>query len=382
MSFLFDLFHGLVDALGEVLQFFFRTVTEPAFGAYGWIGAIILLTLAVRVALLPLAVKQTKSMKAMQSLQPEMKKIQAKFKTDKGLARSDPEKYRAQKAKQQEATMALYKEHNVNPAASCLPLVLQMPIFFALYRVLIGSRSVAALETAPWFGGHFLSDAASQAGVFALVLIAFMGITTFVSQRQMQARQTVSSEQASQQKILLYAMPVMLTVFGFNLPVGVLVYWVTTNLWTMGQQWLIFRSVTPAPAPATDNGRTSPASTDKASGRKGLMSRLQDMAAEQAAGSEPAASGNGGDAVTAGDGTKGDGPKDDGPKDDASKPTGSSNGRAPDKRDGKPTGSSNGSGSGKTAAGGNGKATGKRTSRAKRKSAGGGSGTRSGSSKA
>ncbi|MGH8897545.1 MAG: YidC/Oxa1 family membrane protein insertase [Egibacteraceae bacterium] len=246
---------GLWDGLIQGLSGFLRLLHDGSvgvFGVYAWGWAIILLTFAVRLLLLPLAVKQTNSMRAMQKLQPELKKVQTKYRTDRSMMRTNPEKYRARKQKQQEAMMALYKEHNVNPAASCLPLLLQMPIFFALYRVLIKAQE---LRTAPFYFIPNLASTPGQglavAGIGAFVLLVLMGATTFYSTYQMQARTPVSGElQAQQQKILLYVMPVMLTFVAFQLPAGVLLYWVATNLWTMGQQYLMFRNIEPGGVPA------------------------------------------------------------------------------------------------------------------------------------
>ncbi|HUH07794.1 MAG TPA: YidC/Oxa1 family membrane protein insertase [Egibacteraceae bacterium] len=232
-------------------------------GAAAWGWGIVLLTILVRLFLLPLAVKQTRSMRAMQKLQPEMKKIQAKFKVDRGLMRSNPEKYKEQKAKQQEAMMALYKDNNVNPAASCLPLLLQMPIFFALYRVLApGQTRLPQLQDASFYFFGGLSSAPNQLGppevIGAMLLIALMGATTFLSQKQMMAH-TPSGQQMQQQKVLLYVMPLMLMFFGYNLPIGVLLYWVTTNIWTMGQQWFMFRNVEHAQVAAPEQERPTEA---------------------------------------------------------------------------------------------------------------------------
>jgi YidC/Oxa1 family membrane protein insertase len=229
-----------IDFLGEVLRFLNGIMAFT--GEYSWAFAIILLTIAVRILLLPLAVKQINSMRAMQKIQPELKKVQKKYKVDRSLMRTNPEKFRAQQQKQREAMMTLYQEHNVNPAAGCLPLLAQAPIFFALFRLLFSER-IPELDQAGFFFISSLSDLPMNAGFGALVLAALMGGTTYLTQKQMMASNP-SSAQMPQQKVLLYVMPIMLLVFSFNMPVGVLLYWVTTNVWTMGQQWLMFRNVT------------------------------------------------------------------------------------------------------------------------------------------
>ncbi|MGH3443339.1 MAG: YidC/Oxa1 family membrane protein insertase [Nitriliruptorales bacterium] len=212
-------------------------------GLHAWGWAIIGLTIAIRVLLLPLAVKQTRSMKAMQSLQPEVERIKKKYKVDRDQMKKKPEKYKAQKAKQNEELMALYKERGVNPAASCLPLLLQAPIFFALFRVLNDRGS--ELADADFYVFSPLGEAANT-DVWGWVLIVLMVVSMFVTQRQMIARGAAAagSQQATQQKIMMYVMPVFLAVVAQSLPIGVLIYWVTTNLWQVAQQAIIAYEVT------------------------------------------------------------------------------------------------------------------------------------------
>jgi YidC/Oxa1 family membrane protein insertase len=228
---------ALLDVIEGVLTFF-HSAMEPLFGLHAWGWAIILLTVAVRIFLLPLAVKQTRSQRAMQTLQPEMKKIQAKYKADRGLMKTDPEKYRDLRAKQQEAMMALYKEHGVNPASGCLPLIAQMPIFFALFSVLRGATELAGQ---PFYLLTDLAKTPGELGASAWFLIFLLAATTYYSSRQMMSSTPATEQQQQQQKIMLYAMPLLLTFFSFNLYIGVLLYWVTTNIWTIGQQYVMFR---------------------------------------------------------------------------------------------------------------------------------------------
>lgn len=246
------LWTAVVEALESVLRFFHGLV-EPVAPAAAWGWAIVLLTVAVRVVLLPLAIKQTNSMRAMQRLQPELKKIQDKHKVDRSLMKTDPQKYQEKKRQQQEATMALYKEHNVNPAAGCLPLVLQMPIFLALFN-LLSRNKVEELSGSGFYLIDSLTTPASDAAIGGWLLIIVMAATTFYSQRQMMVANPGAPAQQQQQRILLYVMPVMLTFFAINVFAGVLLYWVTTNVWTIAQQYFMFRNVAPAgglPAPAT-----------------------------------------------------------------------------------------------------------------------------------
>ena len=280
----------LLEALGMVLRFF-HDVTTGLFGGYAWTVAIILLTVAVRVLLMPIAVKQFRSMQAMQQLRPQMKRIQQRYKTDRSTMRTDPEKYRAQRQKQQEELMALYKEHNVNPASSCLPLVAQMPIFIALFSVLRSPDVIPELVNAPFPIGTTLQAPANQAGIVAILMLLAMGVTTFIQQKQMMGRTVAMADdqQLQQQKMLLYAMPVFLTFLGFNLPVGVLVYWVTTNLWQMGQQWFMLREVEHTTPPAKPSKPSKPSrkpATSKESKKSTASKKDTGKAADKAEGRE------------------------------------------------------------------------------------------------
>lgn len=267
-----DLFVSALDALHSLFSF---VGDEPAWGF-----AIIALTLIVRIMLLPLAIKQTRSMRAMQQLQPKIKAIQKKYKADRELMKKDPERYKAQRQKMNEEMTALYQEAGVNPAGGCLPLLAQAPIFIALFSVLRtpvadnpnlepGSALDRLLHADFYFftpGPEGLSMGANEAGIAGIALILLMAGSMFWSQRQMLAKTAVTadSSQMQQQKIMMYVMPVFLAVISFNFPMGVLLYWVTTNIWQIAQQAIILYEVDhDASAPnsgdgATD-GQTSPA---------------------------------------------------------------------------------------------------------------------------
>jgi len=248
-----DIWASILGFLGEVLTFF-HDIVEPVLGAHSWGWAIILLTLLMRVLLSPLAIKQTRSMRAMQAIQPKMKALQKKYKVDRELMRKDPEKYRAKKQKLNEEMMALYQEEGVNPAASCLPLLAQAPVFIALFWTI---RGMEQLENAPfYFFTHFISNGdGGPSGLGALVsnaswpgwlLIVVMSGTMFLTQKQMMARTAATGSDnpmAQQQKIMLYVMPVFLAVVSFRFPLGLLLYWVTTNVWQVVQQGIILREV-------------------------------------------------------------------------------------------------------------------------------------------
>ncbi len=253
-----------LDLIGAALTIL-EGALEPIFGAHAWGWAIIGLTLIVRTLMLPLAVKQIRSMRGMQEIQPRVKEIQAKYKVDRDLLKKDPERYQKLKAQQNEKLMALYKEEGVNPASSCLPLLLQMPVFFALFRVL-GVGGLEELREAPFYfftaftsGGedaaHGLGATISQAGWPGWLLILMMAVTMFLTQRQMMSRNAAEGAQATQQKVMMYVFPVFLAVISFNFPLAVVLYWVTTNMWQSAQQYIMFRTVDDEDEDDEDGGR-------------------------------------------------------------------------------------------------------------------------------
>ena len=217
-----------------------------------WSVGIIGLVVLIRIILIPLFVKQIKSQRALTALQPHMKAIQKKYKDDR--------------QKQSEEMMKLYKEHKTNPFASCFPILAQAPIFFALFTVLNGisqnkphgflkGEYLVSAQQAHFFGaplsGTFLGSTASGTKLVAILLIVFMSATTFTTQRQLMVKGMPKMDSSNnmmlqQQKIMLYLFPIIFAVTGVNFPIGVLIYWSTTNLWTWGQQfYVIKRNPTP-----------------------------------------------------------------------------------------------------------------------------------------
>ena len=225
---------------------------SPVFGeASGvtWSLSIVGLVILIRTLLIPLFVKQIKSQRALTALSPEMKKIQQKYKDDR--------------QKQSEELMKLYKEHKTNPMASCFPILAQAPIFFALFTVLNGigknppqARGVLTTELAAqaakaeFFGAPisqtFLGTSNATVKIVTVLLIALMSLTTFTTQRQLMVKgmpklDASNNMMLQQQKIMLYLFPVIFAVSGVNFPIGVLIYWSTTNLWTWGQQYYVIK---------------------------------------------------------------------------------------------------------------------------------------------
>ncbi|MFJ9815941.1 membrane protein insertase YidC [Streptomyces sp. NPDC101151] len=240
----------------------FHAVYGAIFGpdtGWAWGLSIVSLVILIRICLIPLFVKQIKATRAMQTLQPEMKKIQERYKSDK--------------QRQSEEMMKLYKESGTNPLSSCLPILAQSPFFFALYHVLngiasgqtIGVINESLLESARKahiFGAplaakfkdgadtiHALGASVTDVRVVTVVMIVLMSASQFYTQRQLMTKNvdtTVKTPFMQQQKMLMYVFPIMFAVFGINFPVGVLVYWLTTNVWTMGQQmYVIHNNPTP-----------------------------------------------------------------------------------------------------------------------------------------
>jgi len=236
----------------------FHYLWSPLLGAasgWTWTLSIMSLTVVIRVALIPLFVRQIHSSRNLQLLQPQMRELQKKYGHDRERLGQE--------------TMKLYKEMGVNPAASCLPLILQMPIFFALFYVLAGAAGgkprgqwlldrpnlVESLQDATIFGARISDkfwpvDPFSSVQVLTIILIVLMTITLFITQLQLMRKnmppEALTGPLAQQQKIMLYIFPLIFAVGGVNFPVGVLIYWLTSNLWTMGQQFYVIRR-NPAP---------------------------------------------------------------------------------------------------------------------------------------
>lgn len=284
LDWLYGIVTWIILRIHEGLSYVF----DPNSGA-AWGLSIVLLTIMVRIVLFPLFVKQIHSMRKMQELQPQVKALQAKYKGDK------------QRLNQE--MMQLYRESGANPLGGCLPLIAQAPVFYALFHVLraiadqkptgygltqsvVDSAAHAKIFGAP-IAAHFLSSAAEVTALsatpwvvktVALCMVIAMAVTTFTTQRQMMISRAAqaggaSNPMAQQQKIMLYVLPPLFAIFGLGFPIGVLVYWVTTNAWTMGQQFFVIRRMTPAPA---EPGQATPQkgeAGDNGTGGGGLLAR-------------------------------------------------------------------------------------------------------------
>ena len=256
---------------------FIHKLLSPIFGANSgvtWSLSIMGLVVLIRIILIPLFVKQIKSQRALTALQPHMKEIQKKYKDDR--------------QKQSEEMMKLYKEHKTNPLASCFPVIAQAPIFFALFTVLNGIAKnkphgflkgdyLISAAQAKFFGAPisetFLGSDKVTVKIVTVLLIAFMSGTTFTTQRQLMVKGMPKMDSSNnmmlqQQKIMLYLFPIIFAISGVNFPVGVLIYWSTTNLWTWGQQfYVIKRNPTPG-SPAYEELQRKRAHKAKSEGAK------------------------------------------------------------------------------------------------------------------
>jgi YidC/Oxa1 family membrane protein insertase len=253
-------FQWLVSAIMVGLHDALSAVGMPAAGGGTWCLSIIGLVLVVRAALIPVYLQQVKAQRGMRRLQPDLKELQEKYsgKTD-ALSRQ---------AMAQEQ-MALYKKHGTNPFSACLPLLIQMPFFFALFTVLSGMAAAAGrgqgigamshgqvvqFEEASIFGAplsasllHGSAGTLTGFPALTILMILVMSAAQFITQKRIMAGaglsegpsdQVLSGPFRLQQKLLLYVLPVVFGVGGVVFPIGVLIYWTTTNLWTMVQQFV------------------------------------------------------------------------------------------------------------------------------------------------
>jgi YidC/Oxa1 family membrane protein insertase len=257
----------LMDACKAVLDFWHGVLGDFE-GSWGW--SIVLLTFTVRLAILPLTFKGIKSMQRMQVLQPEIKKIQ--------------ERYKGDRQRMNQEIMAFYQKEKVNPLGSCLPLALQIPFFIALFQLLRSAGFKADLGTNVSF--LFIPDLTKKVtghpAVLVTLIILYVG-TQLASSLMMSS----ATMDPTQRKIML-VMPLFFVIFIINFPAGVIVYWITTNTWTMGQQYVIRRRIGPTRAPPAATAAAGATSVVPTSGRG---SPQRD--GKQAPASAPAADGNG-----------------------------------------------------------------------------------------
>lgn len=229
-----NILQPLIDVANGVLKFFHDSA------GLSWGMSIIALTVVTRAVLIPLTYKQLKGMRALQALQPQIKELQEKYKNDK--------------QRMQQEMMRFYKENKVNPLASCLPLIAQLPVFITLFYVL-------RHELPPDMGcpeaGHcaaygaeflFIHDLTGKAegGELIALLILYVG-----TQLASGAVMAVTADKS--QRMMMFALPLIFVPFILNFPAGLILYWITTNIWTIGQQ-LVIKQIVPPPVTATPEG--------------------------------------------------------------------------------------------------------------------------------
>jgi YidC/Oxa1 family membrane protein insertase len=227
-----NILQPLIDLANGVLQFFHDNV------GLSWGMSIIALTIVTRALLIPLTYKQLKGMRALQALQPQIKELQEKYKNDK--------------QRMQQEMMRFYKENKVNPFASCLPLLAQLPVFITLFFVLknelpddIGCEAGHCSSEASFLFIHDLTAKAAGGELIAL-LILYVG-TQLISGLVM----SITADKS--QRTMMFLLPLIFVPFILGFPAGLILYWITTNIWTIGQQFVI-QKVVPAPVVATAGG--------------------------------------------------------------------------------------------------------------------------------
>jgi YidC/Oxa1 family membrane protein insertase len=265
-DFLQNLFSPVVDVLGVVLLYFHNTLGAP------WWLSIAMLTVVVRTVLFPLTVKQVKSMRAMQDLRPEMERIRAQ--------------YRDNRQKQQEEIMKLYQERKVNPLGGCLPILVQMPIFIGIFYVIrkfggTPGRTAPEYESFTHGGILWFQDLAHADPYYILPILSAV---TMLASTEITAKNV-----DPQQRWLMRLLPVGFTVFLLNFPAGLFMYWITSNLVTLVQNYVIYNygpgKKTPDSAKGGETGKSKAKTTDQPAGNAGAQpsGNGQEDAAKQAA---------------------------------------------------------------------------------------------------
>ncbi len=222
-----NILQPLIDVTNSVLKFLHDNA------GLEWGAAIVALTFIARALIIPLSVKQIRSMREMSAIQPQLKEIQERYKDDR--------------ERLQREMMNLYKEHGVNPFASCLPLLMQMPVFLALLYTLRSPEFRADLTAGGGDPGWlFIPDLAHQATGSALIILVVLYVVT-----QLIAGLIMTGRSAStQQRMISLGLPLVFAPIIINFPAGVVVYWIASNVWTMGQQGVV-KIFFPAPPPPT-----------------------------------------------------------------------------------------------------------------------------------
>jgi YidC/Oxa1 family membrane protein insertase len=206
----------LIDACQWILEFWHDLIGDFE-GSWGW--SIILMTFTVRIAILPLTFKGVKSMQRLQTLQPEIKKIQERYKDDR--------------QRMNQEVMAFYQQEKVNPLGSCLPLLLQIPFFISLFYLLRSDEFQQDIANNPGFGPiDNLAETVSDPVLLGVLIVLYVGT-------QLAASAVTAISADPTQRRIMFALPFVFVIFIVNFQAGLIVYWITTNVWTIGQQLLV-----------------------------------------------------------------------------------------------------------------------------------------------
>jgi YidC/Oxa1 family membrane protein insertase len=222
-----NILQPLIDLADTVITFFHDDV------GFGWGAAIVALTFATRLVILPLSVSQIRSMRALQAYAPQIKAIQERYKDDK--------------QRQQREMIAFYQENKINPFASCIPLLLQLPVFLALYQLLNGDNFQQEMLAQPPVSFLFIEDLTEKATGGPLVALILLFIAT-----QMGASAVMASRADRNQRIIMFVLPIVFAPFVITFPAGLAVYWISTNIWTLGQQTVVRLFFPPPPVPTVE----------------------------------------------------------------------------------------------------------------------------------
>lgn len=275
-----------------------------------WGLSIVVMTVLVRLVIFPLFVKQIRSQRAMAVLQPQLKELQKKYKDDK--------------QKLQQEMMKLYRENGANPLSGCLPIIAQAPFLYAMYHLLnaisrdqakygLSPELVDSAAHAKIFGvpiGLMFRDSAEKMAalganpmlcrIVIIVFVVIMAVTTFIAQRQLMLKQTAQQQAAGQstpfqqqQKIMLFIFPAMFLVWGFFFPMGLIVYWTTSNIWTMGQQFYVLHRHPHQPVAAKDGAKAGTTTASSASSGKSGTAKTTPAKAAKTAQNGTESGGNG-----------------------------------------------------------------------------------------
>ncbi|MDQ3729731.1 MAG: YidC/Oxa1 family membrane protein insertase [Actinomycetota bacterium] len=223
-----NILQPLIDLAEAVIVFFHDSA------GFGWGAAIVALTFATRLVILPLSVSQIRSMRALQAYSPQIKALQERYKDDK--------------QRQQREMIAFYQANKINPFASCLPLLLQLPVFLALYQLLNGEgfkQQISPEGNPAQF--LFIGDLAEKETGAALVTLIILFIVT-----QLGASLVMASRADKNQRVIMFVLPFVFAPFVIGFPAGLAVYWISTNVWTLGQQSVVRFFFPPPPVPTVE----------------------------------------------------------------------------------------------------------------------------------